>query len=141
MEQRLSVITLGVSDLARSRRFYEEGLGWQRGGGEDDVAFYQAGALVVSLYEWSKLAIDAHVPDEGSGFRGISLGYCTRSRDEVDTLVARAESAGAKVVVAPHETFWGGYGAYFADPDAHLWEIAWNPFWVVTPEGATLMKA
>src|SRR5437764_12372560 len=100
MEQRLSVITLGVHDIARSRHFYEEGLGWHRDAGEEDVAFYQAGSFVISLYEWPKLAVDAGVSDEGSGFRGTSLGYCTRSRDEVDSLVARAESAGAAVMVA-----------------------------------------
>ena len=142
MEPRVSFITLGVRDLARATSFYKDVLRLpQLPSPAGVVAFFEMGKTWLSLFPREDLAADAGVPAEGSGFRGISLGYCTRSRDEVDTLIARAESAGAKVVVAPRETFWGGYGAYFADPDGHLWEIAWNPFWVVTPEGATLLKA
>ena len=140
MDQRLSVITLGVHDIARSRRFYEDGLGWQRNAGEDDVAFYQAGSFIVALYEWPKLAHDAGVSPEGTGFRGTSLGYCTRSRDEVDELIARAEQSGGRVILPAHDTFWGGYAGYFADPDEHLWEIAWNPGWTVRADGATLLE-
>ena len=140
MDQRLSVITLGVHDIARSRAFYEKGLGWHRDAGEDDVAFYQAGSFIVALYEWPKLAEDASLPPDGTGFRGVSLGYCTRSQDEVDTLLARAKTAGAKIQVPARKTFWGGYSGYFADLDGHLWEIAWNPGWIVTAEGSTQLK-
>ena len=140
MDQRLSVITLGVRDIARSRKFFEEGLGWHRDGGEDDVAFYQAGSFVVSLYEWPKLAVDAGVSEEGSGFRGMSIGYCTRSEAEVDELMARATASGATIMVAARKTFWGGYAGYFADLDGHMWEIAHNPYWHITAKGETLLK-
>jgi catechol 2,3-dioxygenase-like lactoylglutathione lyase family enzyme len=137
MEQRLSVITLGVRDVARARRFYEEGLGWRLGGGEDDVAFYQAGSLVFALFDWARLAEDAGLSDEGSGFRGVTLAHNTRTQGEVDSLLARAEAAGARITIAARKTFWGGYAGSFADPDGHLWEIAWNPFWEITAAGAT----
>jgi len=141
MEQRMSVITLGVRDLARARKFYEEGMGWHRDAGDDDVAFYQLPSFVLSLYGWPLLAKDAELPAEGTGFRGVSIGYCTRSKEEVDSLLATAEAAGATVQVAAHDTFWGGYGGYFSDPDGHLWEVAWNPFWTLTDAGGTLLKA
>ena len=140
MDQRMSVITLGVRDIARARKFYEEGLGWHRDGGEDDVAFYQLQSFVLSLYVWPMLAKDAEVSAEGTGFRGVSIGYCTRSKEEVDTLLAAAVKAGAALQVAAHDTFWGGYGGYFADLDGHLWEVAWNPYWAVREDGATMLK-
>jgi uncharacterized protein len=136
MDQRLSVVTLGVRDIARARRFYEEGLGWKRDAGEDDVAFYQAGGMVVALYEWPKLAADAGVPEEGSGFRGLTLAYNARSEADVDSVLAEAESAGGRVLVAGRKTFWGGYDGYFADPDGHLWEIAFNPYWTLGADGS-----
>ena len=140
MEQRLSVITLGVRDLARARRFYESGLGWSRDSGGDDIAFYQAGGFIVALYEWPKLAEDAGVEQVGSGFRGLTLAHCTRIREEVDTVLARAQAAGARILVPARETFWGGYDGYFADLDGHLWEIAWNPGWTITDQGDTLLR-
>jgi uncharacterized protein len=135
MDQRLSVVTLGVHDIERARRFYEEGLGWRRGGGEGDVAFYQAGGMIVALYEWPKLAEDAGVEEKGSGFRGVTLAFNARSKDEVSSVLEEARAAGAKVHVEPRDTFWGGHDAYFADPDGHLWEIAWNPFWSINDDG------
>ena len=140
MDQRLSVITLGVHDIARARKFYEEGLGWHRDAGEDDVAFYQTGSFVTALYEWPKLAVDAGVPSESSGFRGVALGYCTRSQSEVDDLLARAEASGARILVKARNTFWGGYDGYFADPDGHIWEIAWNPGWYLSTDGETRLQ-
>src|SRR5687768_9945485 len=113
MEPRLSVITLGVRDIARARAFYEQGLGWQRVGGEDDVAFYQTAGSIFALYEWDKLAVDAGVPADGSGFRGTSLGFCTRSKEEVSQVLEEARSAGARVLIEPRDTFWGGHDAYF----------------------------
>ena len=139
MEQRLSVMTLGVRDLARSRRFYESGLGWKRDSGGDDIAFYQAGGFIVGLYEWSKLAEDAGIEPEGSGFRGFTLAYCARTKEEVDTVLAQAKAAGARILIPTRETFWGGYDGYFTDPDGHLWEIAWNPSWTITERGETLL--
>jgi uncharacterized glyoxalase superfamily protein PhnB len=91
------------------------------------------------LYEWSKLAADAGLPEAGSGFRGVALGYCTRSRDEVDEVVRAAEAAGGGLLVSPRETFWGGYAGYFADPDDHVWEVAWNPGWTITESGDVLL--
>lgn len=141
MEQRLGVVTLGVRDIARARRFYEDGLGWHRDGGEDDVAFYQIPGMVFALFEWPKLAEDAGVSPEGTGFRGIALAYNTRSKDEVYTVLDEARAAGAQMLVEPRDTFWGGYNGYFADPDGHLWEVAWNPFWTVREDGAVSLEA
>jgi len=135
MEQRLSLVTLGVADLARARRFYEEGLGWQRGEGNEGVAFYQMPGGVLGLWSRSSLAEDAGVSDSGASFSGVALAYNTRSREEVDAVLAEAAAAGATVVKSAHETFWGGYSGYFADPDGHLWEVAHNPFWTVTADG------
>jgi catechol 2,3-dioxygenase-like lactoylglutathione lyase family enzyme len=135
MRQRLSLVTLGVRDITRARRFYEEGLGWHCDFGQDDVAMYQTGGMVFSLFEWPKLAQDAGVSADGSGFRGVTLAFNTRSKDEVHTVIEEARAAGAKIMVEPHDTFWGGYGAYFADPDDHLWEVAWNPYWTIDAEG------
>ena len=141
MDQRLSLVTLGVRDIVRARRFYEEGLGWHRDAGEDDVAFYQAGGMVIALFEWSKLAEDAGVSAEGNGFRGMSLAYNCRSKDEVNAVLDEARRAGAKVLVEGRDTFWGGYDAYFEDPDGHLWEAAWNPFWTIREDGSVSLAA
>jgi uncharacterized protein len=135
MEQRLSLVTLGVADLARARRFYEEGLGWKRGNENPDVAFYQMPGGILALWSRSSLAEDAGIGDSGAPFSGVALAYNTRSREEVDAVLAEAGAAGATVVKPPHDTFWGGYSGYFADPDGHLWEVAHNPFWTVTADG------
>jgi catechol 2,3-dioxygenase-like lactoylglutathione lyase family enzyme len=136
MDRRISLITLGVRDLARARRFYEA-LGWQpsRSGG-DGVAFYQAGGMVLALFGWDALAADVGLPDDGSGFRGISLAQNQPDKDSVDRVLAEAIAAGATLVKAAHDVFWGGYSGYFADPDGHLWEIAWNPFWPLAGDGS-----
>ena len=140
MEPRVSLVTLGVRDVARARRFYEEGLGWRRDAGEGDVAFYQAGGMVVALFEWPKLAEDAGVSAEGSGFRGLSLAYNCRSKDEVNAVLDEARAAGATILVEGRDTFWGGFDGYFTDPDGHIWEVAWNPFWTMTVDGAVSLK-
>jgi len=129
MEQRLSLITLGVADLDRSRSFYGDGLGWTPSTlGSDEVVFFQAAGVVFGLYGRDALAEDAGIASaEGSGFRGVTLAHNTRTRDEVDTVLALAESAGARITKPAEEAFWGGYTGYFADPDGHLWEVAWNP--------------
>ena len=140
MEQRISVITLGVGDLERARRFYEQGLGWTvsaSGGG--GIAFYQAGGMVLALYPRDALAEDAGLEGAERGFGGIALAHNVRTRDEVDALVARAEKAGAAVLRPPKETFWGGYSGYFADPDGHPWEVAWNPHWRMTEDGNVIL--
>lgn len=136
MEQRLSVVTLGVADLERARRFYEDGLGWRRANRHPEVVFFQVGGAVLALYSRSALAEDARVPEEGTGFGGIALAYCTRTRDEVDVVLQQAEAAGAKILKPAEDVFWGGYSGYFADPDGHPWEVAWNPEWPLAEDGS-----
>ena len=105
MQQRLSVLTIGVRDIERARRFYEEGLGWHRDFGGDDVAMYQSGGMVFALYEWPKLAEDAGVGEEGSGFRGVTLAYNVASKEEVRAVLEEARAAGARVMIEPRDTF------------------------------------
>ena len=135
MDQRLSLITLGVSDLARSRAFYEA-LGWKTGAGpDDDVAFFQAGCMVIALWSRASLAEDSGVEDNG-GWGGITLAYNTRSPAEVDAVIEEARAAGGAIPREPGETFWGGYSAMFLDPDGHPWEVAHNPHWTIEDDGA-----
>jgi uncharacterized protein len=136
MEQRLSLVTLGVADLERARRFYEDGLGWRRGNNHPEVAFYQIGGAVLALWERDALAQDARLPDAGSGFGGIALAYNARTRAEVDAVLAEAAGAGATILKPAEDAFWGGYSGYFADPDGHVWEVAWNPEWALTEDGS-----
>lgn len=140
MEPRLSLVTLGVADLARSTAFYEA-LGWKRSMKEaEGVAFFQLGPIVLSLWSNADLATDAGVPQRTSmEFRGISLAHNVRQRDEVDAIVALLESAGGTVLKAPEAKFWGGYVAYVADPDGHAWEIAWNPGFPIAEDGAVIL--
>ncbi len=129
MRQQLHLITLGVKDLSAALNFYENGLGWVRSSASgDDVAFFSMGGVVLSLYPRDKLAEDAAVPAGGTGFEGITLAYNTRSREEVDEVLAKAKELGATIAKPAQDVFWGGYSGYFADPDGHLWEVAWNPF-------------
>ena len=136
MEQRISLVTLGVSDLERARRFYEEGLGWKPDFVNEEVVFYQAGGIVVALWGRAALAADAGCSDAGSGFEGIALAHNVRSTDEADAVLAQAASAGGRLVKPAVTTPWGGYSGYFADPEGHLWEVAWNPGWVLNAEGS-----
>lgn len=124
MEQRISIVTLGVRDLARARAFYEA-LGW-RGQEVEETVFFQAGAQAVVLWGRDKLAADAGITDDGGRFGGIVLAHNVRSRTEVDEIVARAASAGATVTRPAADTFYGGYAACFCDPEGHVWEIAHN---------------
>jgi catechol 2,3-dioxygenase-like lactoylglutathione lyase family enzyme len=134
MEQRVSLITLGVTDLPRARRFYEA-LGW-RGQEVEETVFFQAGGLGLVLWHQDKLADDAGVPPAAPGFRGMSLAQNVRSRAEVDAVVAAAEAAGARVTRRPAETFYGGYAGYFLDPDGHAWEVAHNPGFPLADDGS-----
>jgi catechol 2,3-dioxygenase-like lactoylglutathione lyase family enzyme len=135
MEQRLSMVTLGVADLDRARRFYEA-LGWRRHGDQAEVVFFQAGGMVLGLWSRESLAEEARVPAGGPGFGGIALAYNTRAREDVDAVLAEAEAAGAAITKPAEEAFWGGYTGYFADPDGHLWEVAWNPHWTIEKDGS-----
>lgn len=140
MEQRLSLVTLGVADLERSRAFYQA-LGWVTGAEPgDEVVFFQAGGMVVALWGRKELAEDSGVLDPG-GWGGVTLALNVRSPAEVDAVVDEARRAGAGIAREPAETFWGGYSGVFVDPDGHPWEVAHNPHWTVTPGGATLLHA
>ena len=136
MEQRLSLVTLGVRDLARARRFYEA-LGWRTGAApDDDVVFFQAGGMIVALWSRASLAEDSCVEDSG-GWGGITLAHNVRSPEEVDAVLAEAERAGAEIPRRGAPTFWGGYSGIFVDPEGHPWEVAHNPHWTIDADGAT----
>jgi hypothetical protein len=129
MRQKLNLVTLGVKNFERSLEFYQKGLGWQpSSASQGDVAFFPMGGVVLSLYPREKLAEDAHVSPTGSGFSGITLAYNTKSQAEVDEVLQAVEKLGATIIKKAENVFWGGYSGYFADPDGHLWEVAWNPF-------------
>jgi catechol 2,3-dioxygenase-like lactoylglutathione lyase family enzyme len=135
MEQRVSIITLGVADLNRSNEFYER-LGWHRSmANAEGVIFFQAGGMALALYPRHELAKDANVSQDGHGFSGISLAYNTRNRAEVDSVLSDAAAAGATVLKPAQEAFWGGYSGYFSDPDGFLWEVAWNPSFPIGEDG------
>ncbi len=135
MEQRVSLITLGVGDLARAREFYER-LGWTSGAAPaDDVVFFQAGGMIVALWSRATLAEDSGVVDAG-GWGGVTLAYNARSPAEVDAVIAEARGAGATIPREGAETFWGGYSGVFVDPDGHPWEVAHNPHWTVRDDGS-----
>ncbi|MEX2534641.1 MAG: VOC family protein [Trueperaceae bacterium] len=127
MESRLSVVTLGVSDLEKSRHFYQKLLGKEPLATPPGVAFFELGKTWLSLYPSEELAGDAGVPAQGSGFGGIVLAHNVRSEAEVNEVLRDAERAGGKIVKAGERAFWGGYSGYFSDPDGFLWEVAWNP--------------
>lgn len=136
MDQRISLITLGVADLTRAREFYETGLGWTKGNAEDSVAFYQlSNGMILGLWSREELAGDAKVADTGATFSGITIAFNARSRDEVDAILAQAEAAGGTVTKPAEAQFWGGYSGYFADPDGHPWEVAFNPDWPIDESG------
>lgn len=137
VEQRLSLITVGVRDLERSRTFYRA-LGWEPGASPDDVVFFQLGGLVLALWERQALAEDSEAVDAG-GWGGITLAHNVRSPAEVDAVLERARAAGAHVARAGAPTFWGGYSGVFHDPDGHPFEVAHNPDWSITDDGRTLL--
>ncbi|MFC8503237.1 VOC family protein [Pedococcus sp. NPDC057267] len=139
MEQRVSLVTLGVSDLGRARAFYEA-LGWRRGDDNDDVVFFQCGGMVVALWSRAELAADSAVEDSG-GWGGVTLALNLRSPEEVDSTLAEAAAAGGTIGRPGADTSWGGYSGVFVDPDGHPWEVAHNPFWTVTDDGRTLLRA
>jgi catechol 2,3-dioxygenase-like lactoylglutathione lyase family enzyme len=134
MEPRISLLTLGVADLARARAFYEQ-LGW-RGQQVQDTVFIQAGSLGLVLWGRDDLTDDCGITDDGGSYGGIALAHNVRSRAEVDEILATAEAAGATVTKPAAETFYGGYAAYFRDPDGHVWEVAHNPGFTIEDDGA-----
>lgn len=138
MEPRVSLITLGVEDLERAQRFYEA-LGWTRSAASvpGEVAFYQAGGLAIGLWLWRSLADDARVDAAGQGFRRIALAHNVRGKDEVDRTLAMAEAAGGRITKPAQDSpHFAGRTGYFADPDGHLWEVAWNPAFALSADGS-----
>jgi uncharacterized protein len=135
MDQRLSLVTLGVADLARARAFYEA-LGWRSNSKpEDGVVFFQSGGMVLALWGRAELAADSGTVD-GGGWGGVALAHNVGSPAEVDTVIADAEAAGATIARPGAVTFWGGYSGVFIDPDGHPWEVAHNPFWTLEADGS-----
>lgn len=129
MRQKLNLITLGVDDLERSLRFYRDGLGWQpSSASQDDIAFFPLSGVVLALYPREKLAEDILIDATGSGFPGVTLAYNAKNQEEVNAVLQTVEGLGAKILKPAQTVFWGGYSGYFADPDGHIWEVAWNPF-------------
>jgi catechol 2,3-dioxygenase-like lactoylglutathione lyase family enzyme len=139
MEQRVTLITLGVSDVAAARAFYEQ-LGWHVGLDVEETVFFQAGDLVLTLWGRDKLAADSGVED-GGGWGGVTLAHNVRSRDEVHVVMEQARSAGALIAREPTETFYGGYAGVFLDPDGHPWEVAFNPGFELTEDGAVRLPS
>lgn len=141
MEQRLSLVTLGVHDLAAARAFYQR-LGWKESPpSNDSVAFFQSGGMIFALWGRDALAEDAQVGKPGSGFANISLAQNVRSKEEVDRLMKEAEAAGAKILKPAGEVFWGGYTGYFADPEGFVWEVAWNPGFTIQADGSVKLPS
>lgn len=134
MEQRVSLVTLGVADLPRARAFYQA-LGWVGESPDDEVVFFQAGGMIVALWDRGKLAEDSVVVD-GGGWGGVTLAHNVSSPEMVDTVLAEAEAAGAVIGRPGAPTFWDGYSGVFIDPDGHPWEVAHNPGWVLDPDGS-----
>ncbi len=135
MQPRLTLVTLGVSDIARARRFYEQ-LGFTASSAsQPTVTFMSAGGVVLSLFGRADLALDAQVTDAPTGFAAITLAHNCRSEAEVDAVIAHAVACGATLKKSAQKVFWGGYAGYFADLDGHLWEVAYNPFMPLDAEG------
>lgn len=140
MEPRLSLVTLGVADVARARAFYEA-LGFKAGSAsQESVTFLDAGGVVLGLYGRAALAEDAAVADSAPGFSGVALAHNARSEAEVDAVLAEAVAAGARLVKPAAKVFWGGYSGYFADPDGHLWEVAYNPYFKLGDDGRVVLE-
>ncbi|TGL60180.1 VOC family protein [Leptospira ognonensis] len=140
MKQKLNLITLGVRDLTRSLDFYEKGLGWKKSNmSQDSVAFFQLNGMILSLFNRGALALDANVPDQETGFSALTLAYNAESEEEVREVISKVRMLGAKILKEPQHVFWGGYSSYFADPDGHLFEVAYNPFFPLNEKGEVVL--
>ncbi|WP_246853522.1 VOC family protein [Rufibacter aurantiacus] len=136
MQPRITLITLGVSSVAAATQFYESVFGWERTpASQEGITFFQLNGLQLALFPTEELAKDAHVPAEGTGFKGFSLAHNLRSEEEVDALFQELQSKNVTIVKHPEKVFWGGYSGYFSDPDGHLWEVAYNPFLPLDEQG------
>ncbi|HTZ72418.1 MAG TPA: VOC family protein [Candidatus Aquilonibacter sp.] len=136
MEQRISLVTLGVKDIAASKKFYQDGLGWKPAFENEQIVFFQTGGMVFALFLRDELAADFGGDPSGFGRAAMSLAYNVREKSEVEPVMERAAAAGAKILKPPHEASWGGYSGYFADPDGFAWEVAWNPAWKLAADGS-----
>lgn len=135
MDQRISIVTLGVGDLATSKRFYSDGLGWKPVFENKEIIFFQTGGIVFALFLRDELAKDFEANTSTFGRAAMALGHNVRTKAEVDPLIKRAIEAGAKILKHAREASWGGYSGYFADPDGFAWEVAWNPAWPIAADG------
>lgn len=141
MKQAISVVTLGVSDLRRSRAFYEQ-MGWRASSAsQGEITFFDVGGLVLALFKSSALADDAGVSADGTGFTGFTLAHNVGSKETVAEVLQQAVAAGGTLVKPGEDVFWGGHRGYFADPDGFLWEVAWNPLWPLDPQGHLILPA
>ena len=143
MEQRFTMITLGVDDLGRARAFYEEGLGWKPSSASNEIiTFFQMGGCVLGLFARDALAADMALPNPPAAVTGgFAIAHNARNKEEVDALLAKAESAGARLIKPAKEAVWGGYSGYFLDPDGHAWEVAYNPYWEMAENGAVTIPS
>jgi hypothetical protein len=129
MQQRLTIVTLGVRDLKRATEFYENNFGWEKAGSStEQITFFQLNGIQLALFDRTELAKDATVDSSGSGFKGVTLAYNTESEGEVDEIIRTLDIKGVEIVKRPGKVFWGGYSSYISDLDGHLWEIAFNPY-------------
>lgn len=135
MDQRVSLLTLGVKDLAVSKKFYVDGLGWKPVFENKEIIFFQTGGMVFALFLRDHLAEDFGAEPKTFGRAPMSLGYNVRMKNDVDSIIQRARSAGATILTPASDKSWGGYSGYFADPDGFAWEVAWNPAWRLAPDG------
>jgi len=140
VEQRLSLITLGVADLARAKEFYEKIVGWKPAPSPPEIAFFDLGGVIFSLFPDSELAKDYGGKSSKASYQGFALAHNVRSPNEVDALFAKLKTRGAHIVKEPEKVFWGGYSGYFADPDGHKWEIAFNPYWTILGDGRIALQ-
>ncbi|MFP2995455.1 VOC family protein [Spongiivirga sp. MCCC 1A20706] len=139
MEQRMTIIGLGVKDLKASTTFYEEKFGWKKTNASNEfISFFQLNGILLSLYPKDKLAEDAEVSPEGSGFKAFTLAYNTRSQQEVDAIINTLRAKGVTIIKEPQKVFWGGYSSYVADIDNNLWEVAYNPYLALDEAGNAL---
>lgn len=141
MKPSISVVTLGVSDFKRSLDFYKNGLGWPTSATKrDKIAFFGLNGTILALYDRGSLAEDAMVSPKGNGFPGVTLAHNTKSEKEVDEIFSQIGKLGVRIVKKPQKAPWGGYSGYFADPDGHLWEVVYNPYWKINQKGNVVLS-
>jgi uncharacterized protein len=141
MEQRVTMITLGVADLVRAVSFYEHAVGWTPSASPPGIAFFDLGGLVLGLYPNAELAREIGISAGSAGaYHGFTLSYNTRSKADVDAIFSALREHGATILREPQDVFWGGYSGYFGDPDGHAWEVAYNPHWTLRPDGRVSME-